>query len=78
MNCISIRSCYCSVPKLRTTLCDPMDCRPPGFPVLHHLPELTQIHVHCVSDAIKPSHPLSPTSPPALSFFSSVQVFSNE
>ena len=37
----------------------------PGFPVLHHLPEFTQTHVHRVSDAIQPSHPLSSPSPPA-------------
>ena len=49
------------------TLCDPMDCSTPGFPVLHHLPELAQTHVHSVSDAIQPSHPLSPPSPPAFS-----------
>ena len=36
--------------------CDPMDCRTPGFPVLHHLPELAQTHVHWVGDAIQPSH----------------------
>ena len=38
----------------------------PGFPVLHSLPEFTQIHVHQVGDAIQPSHPLLPPSPPAL------------
>ena len=38
----------------------------PGFPVIHYLPESTQTHVHCVDDAIQPSHPLSPPSPPAL------------
>ena len=43
-----------------------MDCSPPGFPVLHHLAELAQIHVHRVSDAIQPSHLLSPPSPLAL------------
>ena len=48
------------------TLCDPMDCSMPGFPVLHQLPELSQMHVHQVSDAIQPSHPLSSPSPPAL------------
>ena len=37
----------------------------PGFPVHHQLPELTQIHVYQVSDAIQPSHPLSSSSPPA-------------
>ena len=39
-----------------------MDCSTPGFPVLHHLPELAQTHVHQVSDAIQPSHPLWPSS----------------
>ena len=48
-------------------LCDLMDCSTPGFLVLPHLPELAQIHVHGVGDAIPPSHPLSPPSPPALS-----------
>ena len=42
-----------------------MDCSPPGLPVPHQLPELTQTHVHWVSDAIQPSHPLSSPSPPA-------------
>ena len=44
-----------------------MDCITPGFPVLHHLLELAQTHVHRVSDAIQPSHPLSSPSPPAFS-----------
>ena len=43
-----------------------MDCSTPGSSVLHHLLELAQIHVHWVSDAIQPSHLLSPPSPPAL------------
>ena len=43
-----------------------MDCSMPGFSVLHYLLEFTHIHVHWVSDAIQPSHPLSPPSPPAL------------
>ena len=43
-----------------------MDCSKPGFPVLHYLPEFALIHVHWVSDAIQPSHPLSPSSPSAL------------
>ena len=38
------------------TLCDPVDCSTPGLPVHHQLPELTQTHVHGVSDAIQPSH----------------------
>ena len=58
--------CCCSVTKSCTTLCDLMDCSPPGFPTLHHLTELAQVHVHGVSDAIKPSHLLSPPSPLAL------------
>ena len=45
-------------------LCDPMDCRMQGFPVHHQLPELAQTHVHRISDAIQPSHPLSSPSPP--------------
>ena len=47
------------------TLCDPMDCSTPGFPVHHQRPELAQAHVHRVGDAIQPSHPLSSPSPPA-------------
>ena len=47
----------------RVWLCNPMGCSMPGFPVLHQLPEFTQTHVHCVSDAIQPSHPLSSPSP---------------
>ena len=43
----------------------PMDCSTPGFPVLHHLLELAETHVHWVGDAIQPSHPLSSPSPPA-------------
>ena len=42
-----------------------MNCSMPGFPVHHQLPEFTQTHVHRVSDAIQPSHPLSSPSPPA-------------
>ena len=44
-------------------LCDPMDCSIPGFPVPQQLPELAQTHVHQVSDAVQPSHPLSSPSP---------------
>ena len=46
------------------TLCNPMDCSTPGFPVYHQLPEPMQTHVHWVCDAIHPSHPLSSPSPP--------------
>ena len=54
-----------SGPQSCPTLCEPMDCSTPGLPVLHQLPELAQIRVHCVSDAIQPAHPLSSPSPPA-------------
>ena len=59
---------FSSVAQSCLTLCDPMDCSTPGFPVYHQLPELTQTHVHWVSDAIQSSHPLSSPSPPAFNF----------
>ena len=58
---------FSSVIQSYPTLCNPMDCSTPGLPVLHQLPEFTQTHVHRVSDAIQPCHPLSSPSPPALS-----------
>ena len=48
------------------TPCDPMNRSTPGLPVHHQLPEFTQTHVHRVSAAIQPSHPLLSPSPPAL------------
>ena len=59
------------------TLCDPMNRSTPGLPVHHQLPEFTQTHIHRVSDAIQPSHPLSSPSPSA-PIPSSIRVFSNE
>ena len=56
---------FSSVAQSCPTLCDPMNCRTPGLPVHHQLPEFTQTQVHRVSDAIQPSHPLSSPSPPA-------------
>ena len=56
---------FSSVAQSCLTLCDPMNRSTPGLPVNHQLPEFTQIHVHRVSDAIQPSHPLSSPSPPA-------------
>ena len=56
----------CSVAQSCPTLWDPMDCSTPVFLVHHHLPEIAQTHVHRVSDAIQPSHPLLSPSPPAL------------
>ena len=58
------KNCCYSVAKLCLTLCCLLDCRLPGLPVLHCLLEFGQTHVLWVSDAIQPSHPLSPPSPP--------------
>ena len=67
---------FSSVDQSCPTPCDSMNCSMPGLPVRHQLPESTQTHVHRVSDAIQPSHPLSSPSP-ALNL-SQHQVFSNE
>ena len=56
---------FSSVAQLCPTLCDPMNRSMLGLPVHHQLPEFTQTHIHQVSDAIQPSHPLSSPSPPA-------------
>ena len=56
---------FSSVTQSCPTLCDPMNRNTPGLPVYHQLPQFTQTHVHQVSDAIWPSHPLSSPSPPA-------------
>ena len=76
---------FSSVTQLCPTLCDPVDCSTPGLPVNHQLLEFTQTHVHWVSDAIQPSHPLSSPSPPAFNLsqhqglcFEEGGVFSNE
>ena len=65
----------CSVAQSCLIPCDPMDCSTPGFTVLHCLPEFAQTHVLWVSDAIQPSHPLSPPSPPALSLSQHQNLF---
>ena len=59
--------CYCcsAAPQSCPTLCNPVDCSTPGFPVPHHLPKFAQVHVHCIGDTIQPSHPLTPPSLPA-------------
>ena len=54
---------FSSVTQSCLTLCNPMDCSTPGFPIHHQLLELTQAHVHQVSDAIQQSHPVVPISP---------------
>ena len=60
-----LNSDFSAVAQSSPTLCDPMNCSTPGFPVHHQFLELAQTHVHQVSDAIQPSHPLSSASPPA-------------
>ena len=54
---------FSSITQSCLTLCDPMNCSTPGLPVHHQLLEFTQTHVHRVSDAIQPSHPLSESFP---------------
>ena len=58
---------FCLVSQSCLTLCDPMACSTPGFPVGHYLQELAQTHVHWVGDAIQPFHPLSSPSACSLS-----------
>ena len=65
---------FSSVTQLCLTLCDPIDCNMPGFPVHHQLPEFTQTHFHWVDDTIQPS-PLSPSSPPALNLSQHQDLF---
>ena len=72
-----------SVAQLCLTLCNPMDCSTPGFPVHHKLPEVLQTPVHWVRDAIQPSHPLSSPSPPAFKlsqngYFSMSRFFASD
>ena len=57
------------------TLCNPMDCSTLGHPVLHHLPDLSQTHVHWLGDAIQTSRPLSSPSPPAFSLSQHQGIF---
>ena len=59
---------FSSVAQSCLTLCNPMDYSTPGLPVHHQLPEFTQTHVHWVSDAIQPSHPVFPFSSGPQSF----------
>ena len=75
---------FSSVTQLCLTLCDPVDCSMPGFPVHYQLPELAQTHVHQVGDAVQPSHPSSVIlfssclqSFPALGYFPMSQFFTS-
>ena len=58
--------CCCSATQSCPTLWDPMNCSTPVLPVLYHLPKFAQVHVHCIGEAIQPSHPLMPSSSSAL------------
>ena len=73
---------FSSVSQLCPTPCDPMNCSTPGLPVHHQLPEFIQTHVHRVSDAIQPSHPVVPFSScsqslPASESFPMSQLFAS-
>ena len=74
--------CCChSIAQLCPTACEPMDLSMPGLPCPHHLLEFAQIHIHRVSDAIQPSHPLLLSSPFAFkrnASFPSIRVFSSD
>ena len=63
------------VVQLHLSFCNPIDCSMPGFPVLHHLPEFAQTHVHWVNDAIQQSHPLLSTSPSVFNLFQHQDLF---
>ena len=73
----SMKFICCSVTQSCPTLCDLMECATLGFPVLHHLPQLAQTHVHWVGDAIQASSSLLSPSPPAFNF-PQIRVFSKE
>ena len=66
---------FSSVTQSCPTLCDAMNCSTPGLPIYHQLPEFTQTHIHRISDAIQPSHPLSFPSPPAPNPFQHQRLF---
>ena len=66
---------FSSVAQLCLTLCNPMNRSTPGLPVHHQLPEFTQTHVHRVSDAIQPSHPLLSPSLPSPNPFQHQSLF---
>ena len=70
--------CCCSVAWSCPALSDAVDCSTPGFPVPHHLQEPVQTHVCWVIGAIRPSHPLSPPSPPAFNLFQHQGLFQSQ
>ena len=75
-NCALWIYCFCcSVAKLCPTLCNPVDCSSPGLPVPHYLPEISQVHIHWISDAIQPSQPLSTSSLSAFKLYQHLFLF---
>ena len=72
--CVSYLEDCCSVSLSCLPLCDPMDCSMPGLPVPHHFLKFTQ-EVHCIGDAIQPSHLLLPPSPPAFNLSKNQGLF---
>ena len=66
---------FSSVAQSCLTLCNPMNCSMPGFPVFHQLPECAQTHIHRIGDAIHPSYPLSSPSPPAFNLSQHQSLF---
>ena len=68
------KTCYV-VAQSCPTLCKPMNGSTPGFPLLYYLLEFAQTRANWVSDAIPPSHPLSPPSPPALNLSQNEEIF---
>ena len=73
--CYEMFFCCCSVTKFSLTLCDPMNCSMPAFHILHYHPEPAQTHVHWISDAIQPSHPLLSPSPPTFNLSQHQDIF---
>ena len=74
--CLPLLYCLLLFTRSCPTLCGPTDCSMPGFPVLHHLPELAQTHVHWVGDVIQPSRPVALLLLPSI--FPGIRVSSNE
>ena len=66
---------FSSLAQLCPTLCDPMDCITPSFPVHHQFPKLAQTHVHRFDDAIQPSHPLLSSAPSAFNFLPASRAY---
>ena len=66
---------FSSVAQLCLTLCDPIDCSTPGFPVHHQFLEIVQTHVHHVGDTIQPSYPLLSPSPPTFNLSQNQGLF---